>query len=199
MERNRKLIKSNKGFLLTEILVAIGIVSVLLAFSFRITNLAARTTTIIMYETQANALTNELVEMTRARRNEGWDSMKLEDDTGGFLPDGTEDPEYLPNPQPIVYGNPYHFSYHEPSGNLFLKSDAARCDEYGMEADGGRFKRYIIISEVRRDPSDHSISEDNADPIDSESLKFSAITEWDYNGKTKSITKDFYLTNWYGF
>lgn len=202
MDCRTKLLKrfnTARGFLLSEILIAIAIIAVLLSFSFRITNLAARSTTIIMLETQANALTNEFVEMTRSRRNEGWDTMYLEDDTGGFLPDGTEDPEYVPNPQPIQYGQPYHFSYHEPSGNLFLKADSVISDEYGEEIGTGKFSRYIEIYQVRRDPTDNSISNDAGDPIDNESLRVVAKTEWVYQNKTRTIEKEFYLTNWYGF
>ena len=159
-----KKIPWEKGQSITELVIALALISVVFTSSLAILSNSFSNIGLEFYSQKANYLVIGGLEGMRSMRNEDWSS----------LSDGTWH---------------FYYDYTDPENAVVNLVS-------GSELIDGKYTRSIIISSVRRDEVDMSISEDLLDPIDPDSKMVEVIVEWNFKGREYSDSEQILLTNW---
>ncbi len=159
-----------KGQSLVEVIVAIGLLGIVFVGSWRVLHSSYMGINKQLVELKAHHLVIEGIEGIRSMRDEDWNALDNE------------------------INDTWHFEYIELEPDVWGLSL-----EEGEETVLDKYRRRIVISDVRRDPDTFKISENPIHEVDANTKLVQVIVEWDYGGVIQNDEQSIYFTNWKNF
>jgi hypothetical protein len=158
------MIKSQKGIGLVELIVSVGIISVAMFGIWQASILLLTSLNLTQSPQEALYLAQEGIEITRAIRDESW------------LANISSQPNDV---------NLYPVASSTPTSWTLSSSDPGPIN--------GKYTRYVVFNEVRRDSNDDIVL--GGGSIDIDTRQLTVYIEWNERNQAKSYSITTYITN----
>ena len=172
---------NERGALLIEFLVALGLMSILLVSGLDILGPSLKIVTQSKEKETVASLIQEQFEVIRSVRNEDWNALAPEWTTVG------SDPLECPGGESDIW----HYEDIDADGEGLTILECTR--------DFGKYTVGITFVDVYRDGFGDIISAGDPSQIDNQTKKVTVEVNWETYGIDKSEVQSIYLTNWDAF